>query len=213
MSKLAIISVATVVLLAVSGCTTDKAPGPATNQPPSETAIEQKIKNADIAEILEENDLGGLFITEVIDKMDRQSVSERSKEFTAVVKRDTVVFSDVESGKEIGSEALPNTNKQYVSIAPYVSQTHDCHYHSLTTCTGEMGDTAIHIKIVNETNGEIVLDSDVKTFENGFYGVWLDVNHNYATTVTYKDYTGSLTLTTDIDSATCVTNLQLKTKE
>lgn len=37
--------------------------------------------------------------------------------------------------------------KPYVSIAPYVDTTHDCFYHSLTSCRGELGNEEVDVKI------------------------------------------------------------------
>ncbi|MDP9822944.1 hypothetical protein J2S59_002753 [Nocardioides massiliensis] len=61
----------------------------------------------------------------------------------------------------------------YLAVAPYVDQTHECFYHSLTTCLGELDSADVRVKIVDEANDEVLVDEVRTTFDNGFLGFWL----------------------------------------
>jgi hypothetical protein len=39
-----------------------------------------------------------------------------------------------------------------------VSNTHDCYFHSLTTCTGELGGQQVTVLIVDDETGEVYVD-------------------------------------------------------
>ena len=57
----------------------------------------------------------------------------------------------------------------YLSVAPYVSRTHECYYHSLTTCTGELADQIVDVTIVDSA-GKTLVDGPARTYANGFVG-------------------------------------------
>ena len=192
------------MIVALSGCS-DAASNPAPEPAPAVTT------DLTVDKILNETGLEDLSVEEIINKLDKISLTDRSKEFTASVRHDEIIFGDASTGQEVGTLEISG-DKQYVSFAPYVEETHDCYYHSLTTCVGELSDEEMHLTIVNDTTDETVIDENIRTFDNGFYGVWLDKDESYTVTFEYDDYSGTGTYTTDEDSATCVSDLQL-TKE
>ena len=55
----------------------------------------------------------------------------------------------------------------FVSIAPYVEETHPCSIHSLTGCRGEMSNKEFDVYI-EDTEGNAILDQTLKTQSNGF---------------------------------------------
>lgn len=61
----------------------------------------------------------------------------------------------------------------YVSIAPYVGQTHECFFHSLTTCLGELRNEEVHVTVTTADDGAAIVDETVRTHDNGFAGLWL----------------------------------------
>ena len=77
---------------------------------------------------------------------------------------------------------LPD-NQTYVSIAPYLTSTHDCFYHSLTTCLGELDNEDIQVTITDDAIGLIE--------------------------VSYQGRTGTTEFSTTDDGAICVTDLRL----
>lgn len=97
----------------------------------------------------------------------------------------------------------------YVSIAPYRSQTHECYFHSLTTCSGELANTDVHVTVVEATSGETLLDETLTTYDNGFVGVWLPRGIDATLTVSAEGRTAKKAISTRPDDPTCLTGLQL----
>ncbi|WP_255375519.1 CueP family metal-binding protein [Saccharomonospora sp. CUA-673] len=98
----------------------------------------------------------------------------------------------------------------YLSVAPYVDETHECYYHSLTTCRGELANEDIGVRIIDET-GEVLVDEQVTTFDNGFVGFWLPRDIEGTIEVTHDGRTGQSNFSTSKEGATCLTTLQLGT--
>ena len=126
----------------------------------------------------------------------------------AKVRRDVNAFLRVvwRSGALFGStpeEAF------YVSLAPYVDQTHDCFYHSLTTCKGELGGEELDVVITQDGEATPLVDETVTAYDNGFVGFWLPTDVTGTITVTYGDKTGEVDFSTDAEAPTCITTLQL----
>ena len=96
----------------------------------------------------------------------------------------------------------------FISIAPYVNETHPCKDHSLTGCQGELVQKEIDVFIENE-KGEVVVDETLTTLENGFIDLWLPRNEAFIVEMSYdgKNVTGDLT--TFEEDGTCITTLQL----
>ena len=103
---------------------------------------------------------------------------------------------------------MPLTGDEfYVSFAPYVNQTHDCYYHSLTTCTGELGNADIHVTVTSDA-GEVLVDEDMTTFDNGFVGLWLPRDIEATLEVTYGDLSLTQDIATGEEDPTCLTTTQ-----
>lgn len=156
-------------------------------------------------EFLTTHDLAGMEVTDMIDRLDRLGVEERSSEYVASIRPDELVVSDGE--QEV---VLPMPQDSfYLSVAPYVDHTHDCFYHSLTTCQGELINQDLEVRITNKTTGEVLVDQTVTTFENGFAGFWLPRDIDGSIEVTYGGQAGAVDFSTSDDGATCLTTLQL----
>jgi hypothetical protein len=96
----------------------------------------------------------------------------------------------------------------YLSIAPYRDSTHECHFHSLTTCQGEMGDQDVHVKVV-DASGQVLVDKEAVTNPNGFVGVWLPKGSSGTVEVSTPRGTGAQSFSTADDDATCMTTLRV----
>src|SRR5699024_11935713 len=70
----------------------------------------------------------------------------------------------------------------FVSIAPFVNETHECTIHSLTGCQGEMVNEDFDIHIEN-LSGEVILDEKKQTEANGFVDIWLPREDTYDVTI------------------------------
>jgi hypothetical protein len=93
-------------------------------------------------------------------------------------------------------------------VAPYVTSTHDCYFHSLTTCQGELSGRPVHLRIV-DAKGAVIVDEETSTNANGFVGTWLPRGLSGALEVTASGGRGAHAFFTGEDDPTCVTSLRL----
>ncbi|AGT06663.1 putative secreted protein [Corynebacterium glutamicum MB001] len=149
--------------------------------------------------------LAAMDAVEIIDHLDRQKVTERPTDLIASVRADELLLSS--DDQEVVVD-LPD-NQTYVSIAPYLTSTHDCFYHSLTTCLGELDNEDIQVTITDEATGEVLIDEQTTTFDNGFVGFWLPDDATGTIEITHQGRTGVTEFSTTEDGATCVTDLRL----
>jgi len=103
--------------------------------------------------------------------------------------------------------ALPE-DEFFISIAPYINETHPCKDHSLTGCQGELVGKEIDVLIENE-NGEVLVDETMTTMQNGFIDLWLPRDEAYVIELSHDGKKVSGDLTTFDEDGTCVTTLQL----
>ena len=176
---------------------TTSSSGPSASAPPSVPAEAEPL--------LAEYGLEGMGTVEIIDHLDRLGGAERPQDLMASVRPDELVVAA--GSDEFGLE-IPD-DRFYLSVAPYVDQTHECFNHSLTTCTGELASTDVHVQIVDETNDKVLVDETRTTFDNGFTGFWLPRNIEGTLRVTYDGRTAETDFTTDQDAPTCLTTVQL----
>lgn len=154
--------------------------------------------------LLEAHNLQDMDAVAMIDHLDRVPLDERPTDLLASVTPDQLVLA---SETEEIALTLPD-DSFYLSIAPFVHQTHECHYHSLTTCVGELGDQEIHLKVTDDA-GEVLVDEQRTTFNNGFVGVWVPAGSSGTIEITHEDMTGTTDFSTGDASATCITDLRL----
>ncbi len=178
--------------LVLAGC------APAAESAPSPSAGSQ-------AELLAAYDLDTMDAVEIIDHLDQLETADRPADLIASVYPDELVLTD--NRQEVTLD-LPQ-NLSYLSIAPYVEQTHDCFYHSLTTCQGELSNETIDVQITDNTTGDVVIDEQATTFDNGFVGFWVPSDINGTIEISHDGRTGTSDFTTTDDGATCITDLQL----
>jgi|SRR5690625_2480872 len=171
----------------------------------ADTDAEPAVTGSAEADFLATHDLAGMEVPEMIDHLDRLGGTERPTDFMASIRPDELVFSD---GQQELAVAMPE-DRFYLSVAPYVSQTHECFYHSLTTCQGELTGQDIEVRILDDQTGEVLVDEEVTTFDNGFAGFWLPRDVEGTIEVSYDGFTGAADFSTTDDGATCLTTLQL----
>ena len=183
---------AVALALALTGCSA------ADPEPAAEGTVSQDT-------FLSTHGLADMDGVEIIDHLDRQKVTERPTDLMASVRSDELLLSS--DDQEVAVDHPDN--QTYVSIAPYLTSTHDCFYHSLTTCQGELGNEDIQVTITDETTGEVLVDEETTTFDNGFIGFWLPDDVTGLIEVSYQGHTGTREFSTTDDGATCVTDLHL----
>lgn len=152
---------------------------------------------------LVEHDLAGLTGQEIVDRLEA-SDEPRPLAFGASVRETEVLLSD--GATEVAVD-LPE-DRYYVSVAPFVDSTHECYFHSLATCQGELVEVPIQITITDDA-GEVLVDDDPTTFTNGFVGYWLPRDLEGTIEVTYDGLSGTVPFSTADGEPTCITTLQL----
>lgn len=186
-----------VAVLALSACAPSAPPAPASSAAPSAAADE----------ILEPLGLAGADARVVIDTLDALPVAERPADVVASIRPDALQLTG--PGGRTASLPMPD-DAFYLSIAPYLETTHDCYFHSLTTCRGELSGRDLHVTVSEDETGEIVLDETVRSFDNGFAGLWLPRGITGTLVVELDGMSASSPISTrTAEDATCLTTLQL----
>lgn len=150
--------------------------------------------------------LGDASGRELVEELESLPLEERPSDFVASVETEEVVMVD-EDGNE-SSVPLP-VDEFYLSVAPYVDQTHECFFHSLTTCVGEMGNEELEVTVVEEDTGEVLVDETVQTHDNGFFGLWLPRDVDAELTIEHDGLTSTAPISTGEGDPTCLTTSQL----
>ncbi|GAA1763069.1 CueP family metal-binding protein [Kocuria aegyptia] len=153
--------------------------------------------------LLRAHGLEGASTQEVVDRLDRTH-EDRDDGLAGSVTYDEVVLDD---GTTETTLPMPE-DRFYLAVAPWTSTTHECFFHSLSGCQGELVGEDFDVRITDDT-GAVLVDETVTSYENGFVGFWLP-----------KDITGTLEISseqgraesgfaTTPDSPTCLTTVQL----
>ncbi len=180
----------------VAGCSAATEP---TTAPPATS----QVVTGDAEAILSAHGLSGKSPREVVEALD-QDPAARPLSLMASVRYDEVTLDDGAT-----QATLPlDGDEFYISVAPYENRTHDCYFHSLGTCQGELTDTDVHVTVVSD-DGETLVDEDATTYANGFVGFWVPKDIKGTVTVTKDGTTGEVEFSSDEEGATCITTLQL----
>lgn len=191
MKRLAIATAA--LVLALTGCSSaDADPPSATDQTAS-------------SEFLADYGLTEMNATEVIDHLDRIKVANRPTDLMASVQPDQLVLTNEE--QEVTLD-MPE-DSTYLSIAPYENHSHECFYHSLTTCLGELGNESVDVRIIDDSTGDVFVDEKAMTYDNGFVGFWVPRGLEGTIEISHDGKAGKTAFSTSDDGATCITDLQL----
>jgi hypothetical protein len=162
---------------------------------------------AEGAELLAEHGLDGLEVAEIIDRLDLLPVDQRPVGLVASVRSDVLVLADGPEGEEFALD-LPE-DRFYLSMAPYADHTHDCFFHSLTSCLGELRGEEVAVTITDDSDGTVLVEEDGTTFDNGFLGYWLPRGIDATVTVEHAVGAGTARVSTGEDDPTCLTTLEL----
>ena len=154
--------------------------------------------------LLARYDVTGLSAAQIIDRLEALDAGDRPSELMASVRVDELQLSD-EQGEL--SMRLPE-DRFYLSVAPYVEDTHECFHHSLTTCTGELGGEEISVTVTDD-RGNVLVEDDTTVSDNGFTGLWLPRDVEGTVRVAHDGHAGTIEFSTNEDSATCLTTLRL----
>jgi hypothetical protein len=202
--------------LALAGCTSDEpapdaAPAstaPASTADPTSPDDADPVMSVDPATLADADldTLAALGARTLIASLEATPLDQRRTDLRASVRPDAVLLSDG-TGAEV-SVPVPD-GQHYLSIAPYVTGTHECFFHSLTTCTGELGGQQATVRIVDADTGDVYVDTTGPLEDNGFTGFWLPSGRTATVTVTVDGREGTATVSTGAEDLTCLTSLQV----
>lgn len=182
--------------VALTGCTA-ATPGPAS--PPASSPTSD-------ADLLADHGVAGLDATQIIERLDAMPVEDRPADLMASVRPDALVLTD---GHDREARLPMPEDEVYVSVAPYRDQTHECYFHSLTTCLGELSDAEVRVELIS-ADGDVLIDEVRRTFDNGFVGIWVPRGIEAILTVEHESSEGTVEVSTmGQDGPTCITSLRL----
>lgn len=196
-SRLLGASVAALALTFAASCSSTEAPSSGSQ------AAAVPAADSQAGAILGKLGLSGKDATQVIDALD-QKTGERQRDVLASVRYDQLVLKDGATETKV---PLP-ADKFYLSVAPYVDQTHDCFYHSLTTCQGELAGKTVNVKIT-DASGKTLVDGPTSTYSNGFVGFWLPRDIKGTISVSYEGRSATAPISTGKEDPTCLSTLKL----
>jgi len=112
--------------------------------------------------------------------------------------------------KNDGNEKTYNLPEEefFVSIAPYVDETHPCTNHSLTDCQGELAEETFDV-FIEDTEGNVILNEELVSQHNGFFDLWLPRDQTYKVKIKYDGKQVESEISTFENDGTCVTTMQL----
>jgi hypothetical protein len=200
---------AALVLALTAGCSATADPAPdaqATTATTTAPTVPQPV-TADPALVADAtlDELAALDAVTLVAALEATPVAQRRTDLRASVQPHAVLLSDATGEAEV---AVPD-GQHHLSVAPYLSSTHECFFHSLTTCTGELGGETVTVRIVDADSGAVYADGEVVLGENGFTGFWLPDGRTAEVTVTAEGREGTATVTTGTGDLTCLTSLRL----
>lgn len=173
----------------LTACSAAEAPQPS-------AAVEQ-------SSLLAAHGLEGKSGREIIETLDQQE-SARPLPVMGSVRNDQILLSD-----GVAEEVVPIEGDEfYLSLAPYETFTHDCYFHNVGTCQGELSQEQVHVTITTD-DGEVLVDEDATTYANGFVGFWVPKDEKGTIVVTKDGKTAESRFSSDDEGATCITTLQL----
>src|SRR5699024_8697415 len=103
---------------------------------------------------LNANDIKDLVNDYIVDNLEPDSASITSHELVVEDDNDELVYE------------LPE-DEFFVSIAPFINETHECAVHSLTGCQGELVEEDFDV-LVTGSSGEVAVDEPMTSEKNGF---------------------------------------------
>ena len=115
--------------------------------------------------------------------------------------------SEITSTEETHFVDMPE-DEFYLSVAPYINETHVCGYHSATGCRGELKQEEFFLEFV-DSNGTVIISEKMTSMSNGFIDLWLPRNIEGTLTITQNGLTTSKLISTEAGEPTCETTMQL----
>lgn len=150
------------------------------------------------------NDKQDTSVEDMKEKVHSYSVGEFENTTASITSHELIVTED---GDKKSSYNLP-ADEFFVSIAPFLTYTHECAIHSLTGCQGELVEKEFDIYI-EDKDGKVIVDEKMTSLENGFIDLWLPRDQNFQVKISHDGKTVESTISTFKGDNTCITTMQL----
>lgn len=131
--------------------------------------------------------------------------SSKMDHLSASITSEQLIITD--SANKSTTYNLPE-DEFFVSIAPYIENTHPCAIHSLTGCQGELSEDEFNVYI-EDSEGNVIVDEAMKSQSNGFIDLWLPRDKKFSVTIEHDGKKAMSQLSTYKSDDTCVTTMQL----
>ncbi|RII43315.1 hypothetical protein DWB68_03175 [Galactobacter valiniphilus] len=149
-------------------------------------------------------ELGSAPAETVVEALEAIPVNERPDGLSASVTAGAVRLSGAD-----GAEASLPLDRFYLSVAPFITTTHECTFHAPVGCKGELASTEARFTITDTSSGEVLASGMRRTASNGFAGFWLPTDRAVTVSVEAAGKSGSVTTGTGPNDPTCLTTLRL----
>ncbi|MFW7413558.1 CueP family metal-binding protein [Demequina sp. SO4-18] len=197
------LAIAAVAALLLTGCTAAEESAADSNPAaPASTSATGPVET-----LLATHGLEGLDGKELVDTLDETALSDRPEGLMASVRYDEVLISAADWPEPQPVEL--DGDEFYLSFAPFVDTTHECYFHSLTTCVGELGNEEFQVTVTDSATGEVLVDEAMTTFDNGFVGVWLPRDIDATLRIEGAAGSAETAIGTGPEDPTCLTTVQL----
>lgn len=153
----------------------------------SNDSVSEEINTQDLKELVHEYSIGDI------------------KNETASITSEELIITNSDESETVYS--LPE-DEFFVSIAPYINETHPCTNHSLTGCQGEMVEEEFDVYI-EDMEGNVMLEDTLKTQANGFIDLWLPQDKTYNIIINHNGKKVESEFSTFEQDGTCITTMQL----
>jgi hypothetical protein len=98
----------------------------------------------------------------------------------------------------------------YIAVAPYITNTHTCATHYISSCDAELKSKSFNVVAKDSSSGVIYFDKTLESLNNGFIELWLPRNKTIHLHIVYNNLNTDGYITTTDNSNTCITTMQLK---
>lgn len=125
----------------------------------------------------------------------------------ATINTKYITLSD---GENTAKVKMPE-DKFFLAFAPYINKSEPCSEYNLLMCQGELANQTFQV-LITSPNGDVLVDQEMISANNGFITIWLDKDIEANLVVTYNNLKATAFITTFKDSQTCITTTLQLTK-
>ncbi|WP_079709631.1 CueP family metal-binding protein [Paraliobacillus ryukyuensis] len=165
--------------------------------------ISMVIVGCEQADSSKENSLNGTKDQDIKDLVSEYSTGTVSADSASITPEQLIIKNNKkEFVYDVSNEDF------FVSIAPYINQTHPCTNHSLTGCQGELVNETFQVYI-KDNDGNVLVNKQMKSQKNGFFDLWLPRDKTYQVKIEQNGKVAKSEISTYNTDGTCITTMQL----